>query len=284
MTSLNGSKPRWASSGTASSRCSGVVTNISPKVRGSMNRSCPAWVKVMTTWVCLPTGSLADLGRSSWPLMPRCTTSPSAASPPRAPPAASSRRTRYFPLRSTATTLRPSSRETKPCASRWRRIDRFPSTSTDLIRLPVTSLSRSLRIVSTSGSSGIRLRSRRVGFARWRFVRFRVRAVVAPDDRTPRDQRSPGRAGSGLLGLLLRPAFTVALGHAFEANRGEELLGVIRPFVDDLVARQRVVVPGSQLLQPGLVVVPARSFGGGGDAGAHQVHDQLGSGIPPAVE
>ena len=145
--SSTGSKPRWASSGTWSASASGVVTNSSPNVRGSTKRSSPPWVKVITAWVCLGSGSRTPpLPRSSWPLMPRWTTS---TSPP------SSRRSRYLPRRSTPMILWPSSRATKSALSGWRRMVRSPSTATDLMRRPTTSLSRSRLRVSTSGSSGI---------------------------------------------------------------------------------------------------------------------------------
>src|SRR5215210_8087780 len=67
----------------------------------------------------------------------------------------SRRMSRYLPLRSTPVILWPSSLAMKCFLLGWRRIDRIPVTSTALIRFPTTSLSRSRRMVSTSGSSGI---------------------------------------------------------------------------------------------------------------------------------
>src|SRR6202044_2260527 len=99
----------------------------------------------MTTWVCLGLGSLADLTRSSCPLMPRCTTSVSPLS---------SVRSRYFPSRPTDLMLWPSRRARKCLAEAWRRTERPLDTATALIFRPTTSRDRSWRSVSTSGSSG----------------------------------------------------------------------------------------------------------------------------------
>src|SRR3954465_11639467 len=82
MALSSGSRPRWASSSTWASMPSSSATNISPNVRGSMNRSWPPWVKVMTTWVCLAIASLVPAARRSWPDIPRGITS---TSPPLAP-------------------------------------------------------------------------------------------------------------------------------------------------------------------------------------------------------
>src|ERR1051325_8668636 len=151
----------------------------------------------MTTWVCLTTGSLADLARRSWPLMPRWTT---RTSPP------SRRNRRYFPRRTIPSILRPSSRLMKSFFDLWRRIERRPVASTVLIFLPETSFSRSRRIVSTSGSSGI---GRHLGLSLGRcrhlptgasgLGRRPARVVAGRDLR----QLLPGDAGGRLLGLLL---------------------------------------------------------------------------------
>src|ERR1700722_15731238 len=99
----------------------------------------------MTTWVCLGLGSLADLTRSSCPLMPRWTTRVSPLS---------SVRSRYLPSRPTDLIVCPSSRARKCLADGWRRTERPLATATDLILRPITSRARSWRRVSTSGSSG----------------------------------------------------------------------------------------------------------------------------------
>src|SRR4051794_15856686 len=99
---------------------------------------------------------------------------------------------RYLPLRSVLTILRPSTRAMKSFLFVWRRIERTPLTSTDFTRLPTTSLSRSRRIVSTSGSSGI------VALV-WPAA-GRVGVGVGVGGR----QQAPRRPGGGLLGLLLR--------------------------------------------------------------------------------
>src|SRR5437764_1388509 len=143
----------------------------------------------MTTWVCLSNGSRADLARSNWPLMPRWITS-------RLP--SSSLSSRYLPLRLTAVILRPSSLVMKFFLVLWRRIVRRPVASTVLIRLPTTSLSRSRRMVSTSGNSGI----------------------DAPQLAQLGGELLPRLAGGDLLGLLLRPALPLAARLGTQVHRG----------------------------------------------------------------
>ncbi len=203
MTSSSGSNPRWASSGTCAVSSSVVVTNISPKVRGSTKRSWPPWVKVMITWVCWSRGSLGPLARSSWPLMPRCTTSTSSPSRPMR---------RYLPARRIDVTRLPSSRARNSEPLLWRRIDRFPFTSTVLTR----------RSRSPCRGPG--------GWSRPREAQAppsTLRSVPGPPappatascPRRPSEpawgpspvtlgalgHRRPGGAGGGLLGVLLRP-------------------------------------------------------------------------------
>src|SRR5438067_2276780 len=233
ITSSSGSHPRWRSSGTSCSSSSGVVTNISPKVRGSTKRSWPPWVKVMITWVCLSTPLRELFARRSWPLMPRWATS-------RSPP--SSLNSRYFPLRFIAVIFWPSSRDVNWSLRVWRRIERLPLTSTVLIFRPTTSRSRSRRRVSTSGSSGTRT------------TRVRAGARAGPLQRLP---RHPGRH---LLGLLLRAPLTGAVRAAAHVDGGEEALVVVGALVGDLVAGH-VVEARRQLLEPALEVL-ARPLGG----------------------
>src|SRR5438552_15381885 len=256
ITSSSGSHPRWRSSGTSCSSSSGVVTNISPKVRGSMKRSWPPWVKVMITWVCLSTPLRELFARRSWPLMPRCATS-------RSPP--SSLNSRYLPLRFMAVIFWPSSRDVNWSLRVWRRIERLPLTSTALIFLPTTSRSRSRRRVSTSGSSGNG--PTRVG------VGVRDSARAGPLQRFP---RHPGRR---LLGLLLRAALARSVRAAADIAAGEEALVVVEALVVDLVTGH-VVEAGGQLLEPALEVLP-RPLGRLGDAFAQQADDEA-VGLRPA--
>src|SRR5690349_21449128 len=106
----------------------------------------------------------------------------------------------------------------------------MPSASTLLIFLPTTSRSRSRRITSTSGSSGI------------------VHALVQP---LPCDTRR------GLLGRLLRPPLAVAVRLAADEHRREEPLVVVGALVAHLVAGQLVDAARRQLLEPRLVVAAA---------------------------
>src|SRR5918992_5094052 len=126
---------------------SALVTNISPKVRGSMKRRSPPCWKVRTTWVCGSTTTL-PLPRWNCPLIPKWVTK---ASPE------SRCSTTYLPRRSTLVSFRPSNREVKSFRLPCRRITRIALrelfTSAVLIRRPTTSFSRSRRITSTSGSS-----------------------------------------------------------------------------------------------------------------------------------
>src|SRR6516164_80923 len=207
----------------------------------------------MTTWVWRPLGSF-ELIRSSCPLIPRWATS-------RSPP--SSLITRYLPRRTTPVTFRPSSREAKALEFGWRRIDRSPLTSTDLTRLPTNSFSRSRLMVSTSGSSGTVRRLLSAG-------RFRL----VHEGQFAR-QLLPGNPGRPLLRLLLRPSMA---GPSFDPRHPDdriEAFGVIRALVSYLVVRQGIESPGAQLLQAGLVVLPARAGRGFLDAVAEQSHDQV---------
>src|SRR4051794_1430686 len=235
---------------------SSSVTNISPKVRGSTKRSCPPWVKVMTTWVCFAIASFVPAARRSWPDMPRWIT---RTSPP------SSLTSRYLPRRSTPTNFFPTSAPVNCLRCRYRRIDRIPVTSTAFTFLPTTSFSRSRRITSTSGSSGTLL-------------------LPCPDRRLARRHPFPRSPRRGLLGLLLRSALAVAVGPAVEQHRREEALRVIRSLVAHLVARQLVEPLGRELLQPRLVVVAAGAGRGLDDARREQAQHHLPRRVHPAVE
>src|SRR5579863_3641348 len=250
MTSSSGSNPRCASSGTWEVSSSVVVTNISPKVRGSTKRSWPPWVKVMITWVCLSTGSLGPFARSSWPLMPRCTTSTSSTSRPTR---------RYLPARRIDPTRLPSSRARNSVPLLWRRIDRFPFTSTVLIRLLTISLSRSRRMVSTSGSSGTAphppFGARHDGAL--------GHGLVPRGDSGVRlgalGDRRPGDPGGGLLGVLLGPPLPHAALGARHEHPGSLPAGVVRSRPLDLVVGQLTDAAQHDLLQTRLEVLGAGS-------------------------
>src|SRR5262245_3143663 len=248
--SPTGSIPRSESSGTSLVSSSGTVTNSSPNVRGSTKRSWPPWVNVITTCVCFGAGSLVCALRSC-PLIRRWMTSSSAVS---------SLNTRYFPRRSTPAILAPVSLVMN-CFFGCRLTVRVPLTSTALMRLPTASRSRPRRIVSTSGSSGI--------------VAFHGQLGAQP---LPRRSRRRG------LGLLLRPALALAQQLTAEPYVGIEALGVVRPVVGDRVPRQFGEPPGRQLLEPGLVVLPARTHARLRDAVAEQLHDQQARRVPSAIE
>src|SRR5581483_4698404 len=118
-------------------------------------------------------------------------------------------------------------------------MDRRPLTSTPLMRLPTTSLSRSRRMVSTSGSSGMTGGLHFVG------------------DGECRLQLLPRNTRGRLFRLLLRTALARTLALPRHQHAGVEALGVVGPVVDHLVAGQLVEPAGRQLLQPRLVVLPA---------------------------
>src|SRR5262245_13898233 len=191
-----------------------------------------------------------------------------------------SRRARmYLPRRSIPVTRLPTSRFAN-CFRLWcRRIERIPSASTALTRLPTISRSRSRRTTSTSGNSGIVvLRS----------------GLVRPARRRP---RSVGRLGVGdlaqvpprdarrrLLRVLLRPALTGAPRLTAQQHGGEEVLRVVGPFVAHLITGELVEGLGGQLLQAGLVVVTSGARRALDDPRLEQAQHELAGGVPPAVE
>src|SRR5581483_1895241 len=255
----SGSGPRWASAATGDG-----ATNSSPKVRGSTKRSWRPSASERTAWVWRATGHSGTV-RSSWPDIRRWMTSVSAPS--------SRGRRRNFPIRPAAPRRAPRRRATSSPAG-WRRTVRAPVTTAAVTSRPATSRSSPRRTTSTSGSSGIVVeggsgRLGRLGGGQGR--RFRLGLP----------QPLPGHPGGGLLGLLLRPALAPAPGCALEHDVGVEALGVVGPLVAHLVAGHLVEAPGGQLLEAGLVVLPAGALGGGGDPLAQQAHDQLVGGVPP---
>src|SRR5258708_3567663 len=169
--------------------------------------------------------------------MPRWTTSASGPS---------SLSTRYLPRRCAATILRPTRMSTNSLRFLCRRTERVPVTSTALIFLPTTSRSRSRRMTSISGSSGI--------FAPLLPVLLQL-VLLWP----VLLEAGPSDPSRRLLGLLLRSAFAVAESHVTEVDGGEEVLRVIRPFVAHDVARPPDRLGGGQLLESRLVVTAARA-------------------------
>src|SRR4051812_36864999 len=101
----------------------------------------------------------------------------------------------------------------------------MPSASTSLILRPTTSRSRSRRMTSTSGSSGIG-------------PPLRGRVARDPDAGRVVVQAPPGDARRSLLSRLLRAALAFAVGLAADEHRGEEPLVVVRPLVAHLIARE----------------------------------------------
>src|ERR1700676_1983721 len=126
-------------------------------------------------------------------------------------------------------------------------MDRFPLTSTALMRRVTTSLSRSRRIVSTSGSSGtardplldhgFAVPADLVPIEGAVPIRVHVPAPV-PVKVGALDQHHPGHAGGGLLGVLLRTSLPhPALGSGHR-HRGSVPTGMIRSRALDLVSGQ----------------------------------------------
>src|SRR3954463_194168 len=265
--------PRCASSSTASSIPSYGVTNISPNVRGSTNRSCPPCVNVMVTCVCLGAVSRDDFARSSCPDMPRWTIS---ALP------SSSFITMYLPRRLPAVILRPSSSAVNCLRCRYRRMLRIPSTSTPLIFLPTTSRSRSRLTTSTSGSSGIRAPHRRS--CRGAVVGQSLARLPIGSPAVPRAQLPPRGSRRGLLGLLLRATLAGSVRYSPEHHGRVEALRVIGTLVVHVVARQLLEPLRGQLLQSRLVVVSPGPARGLGDPLAEEPHDDVAGRGHPAVE
>src|SRR6266545_1148439 len=248
-----------ASSSGSMPRCESSDTSFSTPSR---------WVNVITTCVCLAVVSRVPLARMSCPDIPRWIT---RTSPP------SSLARMYLPRRSTPVIFFPTSRFAN-CFRLWcRRIERMPSASTDLTRLPTISRSRSRRTTSTSGNSGIVfLRSGRFGPCR-----DRVRTVARVRDLA---EVTPGDACRRLLRVLLRSALTGSPRLAAQHHGCEEALRVVGPFVAHLVAGKLVEGLRCQLLQPRLVVVPAGTGGALDDARLEEPQDELAGGVPSTVE
>src|SRR4051812_37223143 len=129
------------------------------------------------------------------------------------------------------------------------------------MRRPTASFSRSRRIVSTSGSSGIEsLLGARLF------------------------ERLPCQASRRLLSLLLRPALAAAEPVITHAYGCEEPLGMVGAVVDDLVLGKCLEGAGRELLQPRLVVLAAGTGGGIGDPIAQQAQHEIRGRLPPPVE
>src|SRR6266540_1061690 len=263
--SSSGSMAMWSSSRTFP-RSSDAVTNISPKVRGSMNRRSPPCWNVITTWVWGGNG-WRFVARMNCPLIPKCTTSTS-------PPSRCMRM--YLPLRSIFVILRDSRREPNSrrtprlpglaCRRMARRAFGLGRTSTPLIRFPTTSFSRSRRMTSTSGSSTALL------------------PLLGGSTHARGDQLREGLAGGLLLGLLLRAAPALPPLLPGQVDRRRELLRVVGPPRDHPVLGHRSNVLGRHLLEARLVVAVALAAGVGLHAGPEQALDQPPRRREPGVE
>src|SRR5258706_8657319 len=135
------------------------------------------------------------------------------------------------------------------------------------MRLPTTSRSRPRRIVSTSGSSGTI------------DPRFGLLPTVELSA-----QLFPRRSGRRRLRLLLRTTLARAPHGAVDAHLGEELLGVIGPFVADGVARKLHVVAGHQPFPPRLVILSAGAPARAPDAIPEPGHDDALRFLPTTPE
>src|SRR5579884_830292 len=267
----SGSGPMWASAATGAG-----ATNNSPNVRGSTKRSSRPSDRDRMAWVWRAAGQDGAVS-SSWPDIRKWMTSVSTPS--------SSGTNRNLPIRPAGPSRAPRSRWTSSSAG-WRRTVRTPVTTTAVTSRPATSRSSPRRTTSTSGSSGtflVSVAGRRGGGGG--LGRLGGPAGLGGGDRRFRlPQPLPGHPGGGLLRLLLGAPLAPAPGRPLEDDVGVEPLGMVRPLVAHLVAGHLVEAAGGELLEPGLVVLPAGAFGGGGDPLAEQAHHELVGGVPPAVE
>ncbi len=100
----------------------------------------------------------------------------------------------------------------------------------------------------------------------------------------PFDELHPGGAGRRLLRLLFGTAVPLPAGLAGHVHDGVEGLGVIGAGVSHRVDGQVIEPPSAQLLQPGLVVLAARTDGGLGDPRPEEAHDEILGGVPSLVD
>src|ERR1700728_3657279 len=198
----------------------------------------------MTTWVCLGLGSLALFTRSSWPLMPRCTT--------RVSPLSRAKR-RYLPTRPTDFTVRPSKRVRKCLALGWRRTERPLPTATSFTLRPATSLERSTRRVSTSGSSGTR-------------------------------ELPPRRRRRVLLGVLLGTALAPPALDLRDVDLRHVAAVVVGTRTLHHVGGGAVAQADAELLEPALVIEDVGLVGHDADAVTEEAQHQHAGGSPPGVE
>src|SRR3984957_17075653 len=198
----------------------------------------------MMTWVCLGLGSLADLTRSSCPLIPRCTTSVSPVS---------NVSSRYFPRRPTDLIVWPSRRARKCFAEGWRRTERPLDTATALSLRPTPSRERSWRSVSTSGSSGT-------------------------------GEAFPGRSRGLLFGVLLRAAFARPPTRPPQEDLRHVDPVVVRPRARHHVARRPLAVAHGFLLQAALVIEVVGLLAGTLNGVAQLAQHELAGGLPACVE
>src|SRR5580692_8782316 len=153
---------------------------------------------------------------------------------------------RYLPARRIEEILRPSSRSRNSGPLLWRRTERLPFTSTVFTRRPTTSFSRSRRMVSTSGSSGMAVH-----------VATGV-LTVQSGVLVGRVEGGEGGVGGGLLGVLLGAALSLAHDRSAHDHRGRVATSVVgarpRHFVDgklSLPAHHHLLQTGLEVLGPG---------------------------------
>src|SRR5262249_24589107 len=97
-------------------------------------------------------------------------------------------------------------------------------------------------------------------------------------------ERLPRGPRRGCLGLLLRSPFALSPTSPHHPARREETLRVVWSLVPDPVSRQLGEVTGDELLQPRLVVLPARTLTRFADAVAQQLEHQSLRCRPTALE
>src|SRR5690606_24779822 len=272
MGSSTVSRPSSVSSGWRSSSSSAGRNSTAASFFGSISRSCPPWVKVRISAVPGATSSLAA-ARSRRLCSPSDMTSRWVPSTPNS---------RSIPRRVTPLNFAPSSAAMSPflvgCLA-----TPATGTSTDLTLRSPTSRSRSLRRISSSGSSGMwfSLRRTRRGAAAGA---GQLRRLVAGGFGRLLLEALVGVAGRGLLRLLLGAAAPLTPRPAGELDAGPELLLVLGALVAQHVPGQLAEAAGGELLEAGLVVAREAAVEHLLDPVLEQVEHQRRRRAEPAVE